>query len=637
MPENSRDISRNDQEEEEVGLISARSPNPGRFSKWTLSRVALGLVLGLACAAWMLRGEKDIEGVTNSSLPQQKYSGLNGATGPMPPVPKKANEHNGIEWPEMTLGGDQTMTFFIVGDWGGMDGAIIPPNGATRMVQYNGGKEVGPHVFAHRPSGCNDQQMSICFNARGGVGCPVTCGYNDSVDYEPALLVANQMKKRAKTSHPQFVLNVGDNFYWGGIPLMCGANPLAGIHYITGHMFDTIYNQIYNTPELNIAWLSVLGNHDYGGWMFSASWDQQIAYTWHNPKWRLPAQYWMQHVNFVDKGFDMDILLLDSNNEDAAPSNLRQNTNLCSAAHNPPGANCAAVGGPDSIDSCPLYFANLWLEQQHWTYRKLNASKATWQVLVTHFPCGHQDWWYKKLHKEFGLDLVVTGHTHIQLTHPMGGLMCVISGGGGGILSEVASHGDDSNSYGFYEATITRDEIKLELINFAGRSLGTWKVHHGKGAPSHHEEIHSKKMSKPKRMEHSKDASSSEHSKEDQDEHTTTKPLKIKKPIAEPARAEESKSTLQDQLKAKIKELIVEKEKEKEEQEEEKKEEEEKDEEKEEKEEKEDEEKEEAKGTATKESEFFGKMSPEQKRKCGLWCKLLHRRLSKLVKDPVSV
>ena len=35
---------------------------------------------------------------------------------------------------------------------------------------------------------------SICFNARGGVGCPVTCGYNDSVDYEPALLVANQMK-----------------------------------------------------------------------------------------------------------------------------------------------------------------------------------------------------------------------------------------------------------------------------------------------------------------------------------------------------------------------------------------------------------------------------------------------------------
>lgn len=33
-----------------------------------LSRVALGLVLGLACAAWMLRGEKDIEARSEDHL-----------------------------------------------------------------------------------------------------------------------------------------------------------------------------------------------------------------------------------------------------------------------------------------------------------------------------------------------------------------------------------------------------------------------------------------------------------------------------------------------------------------------------------------------------------------------------------------
>eukprot|EP00439_Symbiodinium_sp_Y106_P085071 s357_g27.t1 len=105
---------------------------------------------------------------------------------------------------------------------------------------------------------------------------------------------------------------------------------------------------------------------------------------------------------------------------------------------------------------CPMYFAKLWQEQIVWVEKQLKASQATWQVIVTHFPCGHQPAWYNRLHVEFGLDFLVTGHTHIQHTIQLGGLLCVISGGGGGILSESASHGDDSNSYGFYDATINR-------------------------------------------------------------------------------------------------------------------------------------------------------------------------------------
>lgn len=65
-------------------------------------------------------------------MPQQKYTGLNGATEPLPPVPSKANEHNGIEWTPMVLGGHGAMTFFIIGDWGGMDGTVVPPNGGDR-------------------------------------------------------------------------------------------------------------------------------------------------------------------------------------------------------------------------------------------------------------------------------------------------------------------------------------------------------------------------------------------------------------------------------------------------------------------------------------------------------------------------
>jgi len=427
----------------------------------------------------------------------------------------------------MIIHGSETMTFMILGDWGGMDGAIAPENGGSRMVQYNGGMQPGPHVFAHRPSGCTDGEMSLCFNARGGNGCLPKCGYNDTVDHEPALLVAEQMKKKAKVSKPKFVLNVGDNFYWGGIPLVCGSQSVAGVHYITGHMFDTIYNGVYNTEDLNIAWLSVLGNHDYGGWMYSAAWDQQIAYTWHNAKWRLPAQYWMQHVNFPDKGFDMDILLLDSNNEDARPPSVLGATNLCGAQHNN-GANCASIGGPASPADCPTYFANLWQEQVKWTEKKLKASKARWQLIVTHFPCGHQAPWYEKLHAEFGLDLLVTGHTHVQLTSPVGGLMCVISGGGGGILSEAASHGDESNSYGFYEATVDRDHLQLQLINFAGRSLGHWKLTWQQDAPTKHEVLAQGQVTVPKRLQKKTEE---ESRSDDKSNHT---PAKVAKVLKEP-------------------------------------------------------------------------------------------------------
>eukprot|EP00930_Biecheleria_cincta_P035718 TRINITY_DN2454_c0_g1_i1.p1 TRINITY_DN2454_c0_g1~~TRINITY_DN2454_c0_g1_i1.p1 ORF type:complete len:563 (+),score=76.40 TRINITY_DN2454_c0_g1_i1:77-1765(+) len=447
----------------------------------TRRRLIVGTLLLASCACSLaILGRQNSNAEAKSAKPLRQLT----LKSQGPPPPTNASEYNSLSWPPMKVSGTEEMHIFAIGDWGGLDGVITPVTQTHKMVMYQGGETPGPHVFAHRPGACTDPDMVLCFESayrkQFPGGCKPACGFHPDIDVQPQILVAEQMKARAKTSDPKFVLNVGDNFYYGGIPLPCGS-PMAKLTGMAGEMFDEIFNNIYSGPGLDgKPWLSVLGNHDYGGWLFTNAWDQQIAYTWHSDRWLMPAQYFMQHVDFPDQGISMDIFMLDSNAQDAATPDAVESKNLCSRHHNPPGASCAATGGPPSVDRCSMWFQNLWKEQQRWTERKMSASGADWQVIVTHFPCGHAASWYKMLHNELGLDLLVTGHTHIQQVFEpggaLGGLTCLITGGGGGILSDVPPHDHDTNAYGFFDITITKEVLTLESINLFGKTLGKWTI-----------------------------------------------------------------------------------------------------------------------------------------------------------------
>lgn len=386
--------------------------------------------------------------------------------------PSTATQYNGVAWEDMVIPGTGEMHVFTIGDWGGL-----------LWEQFSAGG-TGLHVYPFIRAACGILDMKNCFNETGDSApdsCKQTCGYVSGVDDHAQVVVAEQMKKRAEKTGVQYILNVGDNFYPQGMNTGCGS-PMNQIKEATKVQFEKAFNWVYSGALTGKPWLSVLGNHDYGARQFNYAWDQQVAYTWASDRWVMPALYFSQHVKYPDLGFEVDYFMLDSNVEDAHDVNARPGSNLCHRKFNEQ-ASCSATGGPASAEQCQAWFWGLFSRQAKWMEEKLSSSKADWQIAVTHFPCGHQRDWYAKL-RDLGLDLLVTGHIHEQqLQFLQGQLTCIVTGGGGGITSERSPQGDDSREYGFFDLTMSKPNIKVELVNFLGNVVLTQTVQPFKGRP----------------------------------------------------------------------------------------------------------------------------------------------------------
>lgn len=354
--------------------------------------------------------------------------------------------------------------------------------------------------------------------AIGDWGAPLKTNHQtfaaESGEESAQFWVAGQMKSRAAWAQPQYVLNVGDNFYVDGVDGDCNQGPGAAWG-AAKHEFEAGWGWIYGELSQK-PWISALGNHDYGGWQMNRGWPLQVGYSFINHNWILPARYYSKTMWHGD--YAVHYFIIDSNAWDAMTPNdpnVNQDHNICSLQHNPWGASCGGNAGPANVWNCKDWFWGSFTQQKKWLTEKVAASKALWKVVITHFPCGYDAAFYRGLNEKHGVNLLVTGHRHQQelwykgttagyikdFLHKnnLGDLTCFVTGGGGGIRSEkfgAPDYGNGISWYGFFDLTISKWYIKVELVNSDGSVMGNVTIH---ATPSQTNQINAAKAKQNKR------------------------------------------------------------------------------------------------------------------------------------------
>ncbi len=258
--------------------------------------------------------------------------------------------------------------------------------------------------------------------------------------------VTAQMAKAAKDIGAKFIISVGDNFYENGVAS------------VDDKQWQISFEKVYSAPSLQVPWQVILGNHDYHG-----NCDAQITYGKTNPRWKMPARYYVQSQQ-IDSATTVDFFYLDT-------------TPMIKSYYST--TNSEKTRDQVITQDVPKQLA--------WFKDALAASTAQWKIVIGHHPIysggGHGDTvelveMILPLLHEYKVQAYFNGHDH-DLQHLQAGTLNLFDSGAGSqhTLTFYTKRSKFAKSCsGFTTVSLQADKMDVQMIDSHGTLLYTTTV-----------------------------------------------------------------------------------------------------------------------------------------------------------------
>ncbi|KAK5926997.1 hypothetical protein CgunFtcFv8_022527 [Champsocephalus gunnari] len=276
------------------------------------------------------------------------------------------------------------------------------------------------------------------------------------VPYPPYVTIVQkatawEMSNVAEQMGADFVLSLGDNFYF------------RGVNSVDSPRFQDTFETVYTAKSLKVPWYVLAGNHDHKGNVKA-----QIEYSKKSDRWRFPSYYYELNFRIPNTGKTLTIIMLDTimlcgNSDDFLD-------------HKP----CGPLREVD---------AN---RQLTWLQGRLARSTADFLLLAGHYPVwsvsehGPTECLLQRLHpllKKYNATAYFCGHDHNLQYIEESGVGYVVSGAGNFLDHDIRhwKHvpkgsvkfftGQASTMGGFVHAEVTKNKMILTFFQAIGTSL----------------------------------------------------------------------------------------------------------------------------------------------------------------------